>query len=72
MTEIAKKYIGGWFIIDLMAIFPFQIMFSGGLMLKLLRLFRMPRLIKLLDLQRFKSVLTKMDGVEPSIEQIHK
>lgn len=72
MMSIARKYIVGWFIIDLMAIFPFQVMFSGGLMLKLLRLFRMPRLIKLLDIQRFKSVLTKMYGTEPTVDEIHK
>lgn len=69
---IAKRYIYGWFIIDLLAIFPFQVMFSGGLMLKLVRLARMPRLIKLLDEARFKRVLVDMDGEAPGIVAIHK
>ena len=39
-------------------------------MLKLVRLARMPRLIKLLNEQRFKRVLTQFDGPKPNIEEI--
>lgn len=64
------NYLTGWFIIDFLAIFPFQVMFSGGLMLKLVRLGRMPRMIKLLDESRFKTLLVKLDGVSPSLNKI--
>lgn len=59
---ICEHYMSGWFIIDFVAVFPFQVMFSGGLMLKLVRLARMPRLIKLLDENRFKRVLQQCDS----------
>ena len=41
-------------------------------MLKLVRLARMPRLIKLLNEQRFKRVLTQFDGPRPNIEEIQQ
>lgn len=49
LRSIAKRYVGGWFIIDLLAVFPFSYIYSGGMILKLLRLARIPRLLKLLD-----------------------
>ena len=64
---IAKNYMGGWFVIDFLACFPFQVMFKSGIMLKLVRLARLPRLIKLLDQSRFKRVLQEWNGAKPSI-----
>ena len=61
------NYLKGGFIIDFVACFPFQIIFTGGLMLKLVRLARLPRLIKLLDESKFKKTLRDLDGPEPSI-----
>lgn len=70
ITIIAKNYFYGWFIVDFLACFPFQVMFKSGIMLKLVRLARMPRLIKLLDESRFKRVLTEWGGPKPSIQEI--
>ena len=48
---IAKNYLSKWFFIDFIAVFPFNLFFTLNPMLtKLFRLFRMPRLIKLLDI----------------------
>lgn len=68
--KICKHYLGGWFIIDSLAVFPFHLIFSAGLMLKLFRLARIPRLLKLLDPQKFKRMLIGLDGLDPSINQI--
>ena len=55
LRKIAKKYVfKGWFLVDFVSVFPFQIVFGGeGEMTKLFRLFRLPRLIKLIDISRF-------------------
>jgi hypothetical protein len=61
---IANNYIKGWFIIDLVSIFPFQLFLkdpSQAQNLKLARLCRMPRLAKLLEESRFKSILKALD-----------
>lgn len=65
---ISMNYLKGWFIIDFLACFPFNIIFSAGLMLKLVRLARLPRLIKLLDESKFKKTMRAVDGPTPSIE----
>ena len=46
---VHKKYLNSWFAIDFFAVFPFQVFFSGGFALKLVRLMRLPRLFKLLS-----------------------
>ena len=53
--KIARNYIfHGWFFVDFISVFPFQILFrSQGEKTKLFRLFRLPRLIKLIDISRF-------------------
>lgn len=57
MKEIAKNYIfNGWFFIDIIAIFPFDLFIDQGKIAKLLRLFRLPRLAKLFSMQKFKKV----------------
>lgn len=65
--SIYKNYLGGWFIIDLVAVFPFQVIFKQGFALKLFRLARLPRMFKLLDVERFKKVLVDISPVKPSI-----
>ena len=48
---IAKQYIKGWFSIDFVSVFPFEsIIPNVGTQTKLFRLFRLPRLIKLIDI----------------------
>ena len=58
--KIAKRYIfSGWFFIDFAATFPLDLLVDSGkstIYPKLLRLFRLPKLIKLLDLARFNRV----------------
>jgi len=54
MKEIAKHYFKGWFFIDFVSVFPFeQIIVGLGKGTKLFRLFRLPRLLKLIDISRF-------------------
>lgn len=62
-----KHYIGTWFVIDILAVFPWALIFSQGVMLKLVRLARIPRLMKLLDVSRFKKVLQSFWGTNPNI-----
>ena len=59
---IAINYFWGWFWIDLISIFPFQIFLKSGAQdsaqtVKLARLFRMPRLGKLIDIDRIKKLM---------------
>ena len=51
---IGYKYLKGWFLIDFIAVFPFSLIFQAGLMLRLVRLARLPRLIKIMDESKFK------------------
>ena len=53
--RIAAKYVfRGWFIIDFISVFPFMIFLqSNALLTKMFRLFRLPRLVKLMDSSRF-------------------
>ena len=67
---IYKRYLGSWFIIDFVSVFPFQTFLSGGVMLKLVRLARMPRLLKLLDPERFKKVVRSFENDEADIEDV--
>ena len=70
---IAKSYLSGWFVIDVMAIFPFDLMTpsSGGgtnanEMIRLTRLGRMYKIVKLVRLVRImklnKTKKTKNDA----------
>ena len=51
------NYIGSWFIIDFVSVIPFDVIFKTGPATKLVRVFRMPRLIKLIDISRFSKLL---------------
>ena len=61
LKMIGKHYLFSWFPIDFISVFPFEILLpegsSTGGLTKLFRLFRMPRLIKLIDVNRFKKIL---------------
>jgi hypothetical protein len=58
LNKIAHKYIfAGWFFVDSISVFPFTSFFETGQITKLFRLARLPRLIKLIDISRFKKVL---------------
>ena len=50
-------YLQTWFFIDFVSVFPFGMIFATGVMTRLLRLFRLPRLMKLLDVNRFNKLL---------------
>jgi hypothetical protein len=68
--EIAKKYANSWFFIDFISIFPFHTFLPTGALTKLFRLARMPRMIKLIDVNRFKNLLKGFEGPECDDETI--
>lgn len=53
LKMIANKYFAGWFMVDFVSVFPFGLIFNTGVVTKLFRLCRLPRLIKLIDPSRF-------------------
>jgi hypothetical protein len=60
--QIAINYFWGWFLIDLVSIFPFTLFLNSEAQdqaqtVKLARLFRMPRLGKLIDVGKIKKLL---------------
>lgn len=64
---IAKHYAKGSFIFDLLANIPFELMLTAGKageindksrLYRLLKLFRVPRLFELLNVDRIKSTIT--------------
>ena len=69
-NEIMKKYLYGWFSIDFISVFPFNEFMNSGSLTKLFRLFMMPRLIKLIDISRFKNLLKKLEGDNSDDETI--
>ena len=50
--EIAKSYLTGWFIIDVLAIFPFDVLMNANQMNGMVRLTRLSRLYKVIKLLR--------------------
>ena len=69
-NDIIKKYLYGWFPIDIVSVFPFNEFMNSGSLTKLFRLCRMPRLIKLIDISRFKTLLKKLEGDQSDDETI--
>jgi hypothetical protein len=65
---IAINYFWGWFWIDLISIFPFTLFLNNSgaqdsaQTVKLARLFRMPRLGKLIDINRIKKLFKSFQG----------
>jgi hypothetical protein len=62
---IAKHYAKGSFLFDLLANIPFELLFTSGgsqsdnnRLYRLLKLFRVPRLFELLNVDRIKSTIT--------------
>ncbi len=56
-----NNYNRGWFIIDFVAVFPFQLMLGNyARALKLIRLLRLPKLIDMLDISRFNKILKSL------------
>jgi len=64
LSMISKRYVfRGWFIIDFVSIIPFQYFLEGSgpkVQTKLLRLFRLPRMMKLIDISRFNQLLKSL------------
>lgn len=74
LKAIAWNYIRyGWFFVDFVSVFPFKTLVGNEQVefTKLMRLLRLPRLLKFIDLQRFKSTIQKiMSGGGASEENI--
>jgi len=72
--KIAIKYLKGWFVIDFISIFPFQVLSSSNSrhsqVFKLFRLPRMLRMIKLLDINNVKRLLKSFQGEISNANQI--
>ena len=56
--------------VDFVSIFPFGLIFNTGVVTKLFRLCRLPRLIKLIDPSRFQKILKAMGSAEMNDETI--
>jgi hypothetical protein len=53
----------GTFIIDLLALFPFLLIFGNdAIVTKLIRLFRIPKLLQMLDIGKFNQILNTFLG----------
>ena len=50
LWEIAKNYLTFWFWLDLLSIFPFELILNTGEEIKLVRVSRLPRLYKLIKI----------------------
>ena len=57
--KIAVRYLSGWFIIDIVSIFPFDMVFTGGTNLRALRIVRLLRLAKLLRVFRASRLIDR-------------
>ena len=72
LKQIALNYLSGWFIVDFVSVFPFNLILSSGYTTKLFRIFRIPRLIKLIDVGKFKSILKSLQSKESNDQTILK
>ena len=58
LTIKANPFLRTWFIIDFIAIFPFKMIFpTSNTNFKLIRIMRLPKFIKILDVSKFDSLL---------------
>ena len=57
IKKIAINYMKTWFFIDFFSTFPFYTILSGGIVAKLFRLFRLPKLVKIIDIDKFKMLM---------------
>lgn len=72
LKEIFVNYSTGWFAIDFLSVFPFDEILDSGPGTKLFRLFRLPRLLKLLDVNKFSSILKAINGEKTDTQTIIK
>ena len=56
-SQIAKMYLGGWFLVDFLAIFPFDILFNQDNYGELARIARFGRMYKLIKMTRLLRIL---------------
>ncbi|EGR26984.1 hypothetical protein IMG5_203830 [Ichthyophthirius multifiliis] len=57
---IAKRYLKFWFWIDFTAILPFEYLVQSGPSLKLIRFFRMPKFLRLLEISKMDEILNQL------------
>ena len=57
IKKIAINYLKTWFFVDFISTFPFYAILSKGIYTKLFRLFRLPKLVKLIDIDKFKMLI---------------
>jgi len=75
-TEIAKRYVSGWFWLDLLTSIPFDRIFGLGNSLhisqisKILKIFRIARLLKLLKLLRLISTVSKWENNDSTTSRL--
>lgn len=72
LKRIAVNYFKGWFFVDFVSIFPFEHFLNSGVLTKLVRLFRLPRLVKLLDISRFNKLLKSFQNKNSDDQTIVK
>ena len=71
LKAIAKNYIfHGWFFVDFVSVFPFNVFLPTGQVTKLLRLARLPRLIKMIDISQFQKAIQTLTTNQSRDEQI--
>ena len=72
MRDIAKQYLKGWFTFDFISIFPFQIVVppENGSATKLLRMPRMLRMGKLMDINNIKRIMKSFQRQNCTAEDI--
>lgn len=59
-TNIAKNYAKGWLFLDVIATFPFGLVLNSdrGTVVKLIRLVRLPRILKIFSFDRVKKFMS--------------
>jgi hypothetical protein len=56
--NIGYRYLTGWFLVDFLSVFPFYLIFSkNGLLIQMLRIFRMPKLMELIKVEKTKKIV---------------
>lgn len=68
---LAKLYVTGWFPIDIMAIFPFDLILSSADFNQLVRVARFGRLYKLIKLTRLLRILKVLKEKSNLIKQLN-
>lgn len=69
--QLAKRYLAGWFSIDVMAIFPFDLILKSADFNQLVRVARFGRLYKLIKLTRLLRILKILREKSNLIKQLN-